>query len=203
MFGRGSIKKGEELTPPQVDKPTEVATPPTSSQVNERGPSGEWEIVEPIKSSPEVAKKPPPVASKPKPGGTGSTGLTSGLEEGQQTSPRKIPGMVAAIPVNQELASKLKGVALKRATVKVRMSSYYNLSLDFIEPPPLSLSLPLFPPSFKEPTAASEDSEAGPRKTTPSPAPKPRPKPRPAKRASAGDVLDNSAPTLGTNGALL
>ena len=123
LFGRGSIRKGEESTPPQQDKPTEAAALPTSLQSNKRGPSGEWEIVEPIKSSPEVTKRPPPVASKPKPGGAGSTGLTSGVEEGQQqTSPRKIPGMVAALPVNQELVTKIKGVALKQATVKVRQT---------------------------------------------------------------------------------
>lgn len=92
-----------------------------SSQTNERGPSGEWEILEPIKSSPEVTKKPPPVASKPKPGAAG------GEEgKGEHVSPRKMPaGMVAALPgVNQELASVLKGVSLKQATAKV----LYNLS---------------------------------------------------------------------------
>lgn len=117
LFGRGgSTKKGEE-PPPQVggDKPPAAAP---SSQANERGPSGEWEILEAIKSSPEVAKKPPPVASKPKPGQTGLSGGEEGKSE--HTSPRKMPGMVAALPgVNQELASVLKGVALKQATPKV------------------------------------------------------------------------------------
>ena len=112
-----------EEPPPQVDvdKPS-VAAP--SSQTNERGPSGEWEILEPIKSSPEVAKKPPPVASKPKPGGAGQTGLSGGEEgKGEHSSPRKMPaGVVAALPgVNQELASVLKGVALKQAASKVCM----------------------------------------------------------------------------------
>lgn len=111
LFGRGSTKKVEVPAPEESgDKPPAAA----SSQTNERGPSGDWEILEPIKSTPEVAKKPPPVASKPKPGAAGG-------EEGktEHTSPRKMPGMVAALPVNQELASVLKGVALKQATVKV------------------------------------------------------------------------------------
>ena len=102
-----------------VDKPSAAAP---SSQTSERGPSGEWEILEPIKSSPEVAKKPPPVASKPKPGGAGQTGLSGGEEgKGEHSSPRKMPaGVVAALPgVNQELASVLKGVALKQAASKV------------------------------------------------------------------------------------
>ena len=94
-----------------------------SSQTNERGPSGEWEILEPIKSSPEVTKKPPPVASKPKPGAAGGGGEEG---KGEHVSPRKMPaGVVAALPgVNQELASVLKGVSLKQATAKV----LYNLS---------------------------------------------------------------------------
>ena len=121
LFGRGSTKKVEE-PPPQVDVDKPLAAAP-SSQTNERGPSGEWEILEPIKSSPEVVKKPPPVASKPKPGGAGQTGLSGGEEgKGEHSSPRKMPaGVVAALPgVNQELANVLKGVALKQAASKVR-----------------------------------------------------------------------------------
>ena len=100
------------------DKPPAAAP---LSQTNERGPSGEWEIVDAIKSSPEVAKKPPPVASKRKPGGASQIGLSGGEEgKGEHASPKKMPGMVAALPgVNQELASVLKGVALKQATAKV------------------------------------------------------------------------------------
>ena len=132
LFGRGSTKKGEE-PPPEVgrDKP---AT--SSSQSNERGPSGEWEILEhpnAVKASPEVAKKPPPIASKRKPGGaaatggTGSAGLTS-VEGGgsEHASPRKMPGMVAALPVNQELANVLKGVALRQAATKVLTVFYLS-----------------------------------------------------------------------------
>ena len=76
-----------------------------------RGLSGEWEILDhpdTIKSSPEVARKPPRVASKPKP----SAGDPAATGEEPNTSPRKMPGMVATVPIG-ELANVLKGLKTK------------------------------------------------------------------------------------------
>lgn len=88
---------------------------PRMARLSGRGLSGEWEIVEnpnAAKSSPEVARKPPRVASKPKPSAVESS------EEQKPTSntssPKKVPGMVATVPIG-ELADVLKGVSLKQA----------------------------------------------------------------------------------------
>lgn len=91
------------------------------SQASDRGTSGEWEVIEVpdnTRSSSEVAKKPPPVASKPKPSaGEPGPAVSGGGGEGRRqpsphTSPKKMPGMVATVPVS-ELANVLKGVPMK------------------------------------------------------------------------------------------
>lgn len=102
LFGRSSVKKDES----EGVKPSE------------RVLSGDWEILEnptTVKSSPDVAKKRPPVASKPKPSASHtSAGGEEQKPSGDQTSPRKMPGMVATAPMS-ELANVLKGSPLKPA----------------------------------------------------------------------------------------
>ena len=105
------------------------------SRISDRGLSGEWEIVDhpdASKSSPDVAKKPPPpVASKPKPSAP-EPGSGGGIGEEQNTgsansSPKKMPGMVAMAPMN-ELANVLKGVALKPKVPPLALSLSLSLT---------------------------------------------------------------------------
>ena len=96
-----------------------------------RGLSGEWEILDhpdTIKSSPEVARKPPRVASKPKP----SAGDPAATGEEPNTSPRKMPGMVATVPIG-ELANVLKGLKPKVTPILLLFNVHVQVALFFYE----------------------------------------------------------------------